>query len=347
MIKSICFLTTYHCTAACDFCECGPKVRDRLTAAEMKKVIDDSLELGTIGQVIFSGGEPTLLGDDLFELIEYATDRGLLTRIVTNGWWGKTFADALQFVDRLIAAGLSEINISTDDLHQRWINIERVKHALLACYDRRLKCLIAHKQTKSSKLSKQYLEHVFGIELVDYDRDQSYTEEEQCRLFSTGGVIPVGRNEQYANADDLLVSNWRGNCSSILKDIVVGANGNFLPCCGIVRKNVPDLTREDVRHIPLISAIENANNDLILNWIALEGPATIAEVVSGWDPTIKFPDRFAGICHVCNEVLTRQEVRRVIARHIDEIAPRIDLHREIFELSRADDAIMQMYVSGR
>ena len=90
----------------------------------------------TSSLVVFSGGEPTLLGDDLFEGIAYAHERRLLTRVVTNGFWGKSPEAAAAFVDRLIGAGLSEINISVDDLHQKYVPLWRVRNAYLACYER-------------------------------------------------------------------------------------------------------------------------------------------------------------------------------------------------------------------
>lgn len=343
LIKSICFLTTYNCTAKCDFCECGPKSRERLELAEMTRIIDEGLELGTVVQIVFSGGEPTLLGDELFAAISYAASKGLATRVVTNGWWGKSPEAALDFVDRLIAAGLYEINISVDDLHQRWVKLDRVANSFRACYERRLNCLIAHKRSKSSQITKEKLEESFGVSLVDYKPGKNYTKDENCRLFSSGVVIPVGRNSEMADPDDMMMSQWWGNCPSVLRDIIVGANGNFLPCCGIVTKDIPDLTRHDLKHTPLIDAIESANDDLILNWIALEGPAAIARAVSDWDPSIVFPSQFAGVCHVCNEVLSRNDVRNVIAAHLDEITPRIALHRAVFELSRPDDRLMKIY----
>ena len=343
MIKSICFLTTYHCNSKCDFCECGPDVKDRLSLDEMIRLMDEGKRLGTVGQVVFSGGEPTLLKEDLFKAIEYATSIGMLTRIVTNGWWGTSRQAAKSFLNRLISVGLSEINISVDDLHQEWIRLENVKNSFLACYERQFKCLIAHKQTKSSKITQSFLEDYFGVELVKYEPDTFYAPEDECRLISTGTVIPVGRNEELADWDDLIFSNWTQNCSSVLKDIIVGANGNFLPCCGIVTKNIPELTRDDLKETPLIDAIESANNDVILNWIALEGPASIAKFVKEKDSSINFAEKYVGICHICNDILTRQDVRNILANHIDEITAKVSLHRSFMEHIRSDSKLVKMY----
>ena len=344
MINSICFLTTYRCNAKCDYCECGPKAENGLTLAEMVRLIDEAAELGTVNLVVFSGGEPSLLRDDLFAAIGHATSRGMLTRVVTNGMWGITPKKAEEFVDRLLEAGLSEINISVDDLHQRWIPLERPRNAFLACYKRGVKCLLAHKQNKSSMITVPYLREFFGVDLIDYEHGREYTEEEQCRLISSGSIIPVGRNEDQADLSDHIYGSWRHSCGSVLRDIIVGARGNFLPCCGIVTKNTPELTREDLRTTSLIDAIDNANRDVMLNWIALEGPAAIAEFVKEKDPSVQFADEYVGICHICNEVLTRPDVRRVIAEHLPEITERVSTHRAFFEGIRGDEELVASYL---
>jgi organic radical activating enzyme len=343
MIKSICFLTTYQCNAQCDYCECSPYQKDKLTGAEMVRLIDEAKSLGTVGLVVFSGGEPTLLKEDLLWAIQHASSKGLLTRVVTNGWWGESREAARTYLDRLIDAGLYEINISVDDLHQEWIELSRVKNAFLACYERQFKCLLAHKQTKSSIITKRHLEEYFGVQLIEYNPNKHYSPEDECRLISTGVVIPVTRNEESADWNDLIFTSWTQSCSSVLNDIVVGANGNFLPCCGIITKNVPELTRADLKATRLIDAIEDANNDLILNWIALEGPASIAQFVKEKNPSIKFREQYVGICHICNEILTRNDVRKVLLEHVNEIIDRISLHRAFMEKARSDEKLMAMY----
>jgi hypothetical protein len=343
MIKSICFLTTYQCNASCSHCECGPYEYDRLSLDEMLRLIDEGVALGTVGQIVFSGGEPTLLGEDLFNAIHYASKKGLLTRIVTNGWWGKSLEAAGVFVDRLKDVGLSEINISTDDLHQEYIPFSRVKNAFIACYDREFPCLIAHKQNRNSEITKSFLEREFGVELIDFDPHRKYTAEENRRLISTGAIIPITRDKDLADPQEMLSSNWKRSCSSILRDIIVGAKGNFLPCCGIVTKDLPELTRQNLREHSLLDAIDDANKDLILNWLVLEGPAAIASFASEIDPTIKFRDRYAGICHICNDVLTRPEVREIIRNNIDKIKEQVSIHRAFLEAARPDNELISLY----
>jgi hypothetical protein len=347
MIKSVCLLTTYRCNARCGFCECRPESNEVMSLEDMTRYIDEARALGTVGQIVFSGGEPTLLGDDLFTAIAYAKKHGMLTRVVTNGWWGKTPEQADAFLDRLIQVGLHEINISLDDLHQEWIPFESVKNSFLACVKRKFRCLLAHKVLKGAAITKSYLEESFGVELIDFTHGKEYTPEEECRLIATGVVVPVGpKPDEYVSAD-LTYGQFRGGCASVLKDIIIGANHQFLPCCGIVTKNLPELTFGDLRHKRMIDAIDEANRDLIANWLALEGPSGIAEFVKQKDPSVPFDKRYTGICHLCNEVLTREDVRRVISEHLDEIEERVILHRSFLEVARPDEELAKVYSSPR
>lgn len=345
MIKSICFLTTYQCNAQCDHCECRPHVKDRISGEDLLRYIDEATALGTVGQVIFSGGEPTLLKEDLFRAISHASSKGLLTRVVTNGWWGgPTRQTGLEFLDQLIGCGLTEINISIDDQHQEWIPLHQVRNAFLACVERKFQCLIGHKATATMKITKAFLEEFFGVELVDWVPDREYSADEACRLISTGPLVPVGpTSRDYPDEELTYLPSWRHSCSSVLKDIVVGADYQLMSCCGIVTKHLPELNLGDIRNARMIDLIDKANRDVILNWIALEGPAAIADFVKEKDPSIKFRDRYVGICHICNEVLTRPDVRTILSEHIDEIIERVRLHRSFLETIRSDPQLMELY----
>ncbi len=44
--------------------------------------------------VVFTGGEPRMLGEELVTVVRAAAEKGLGTRIVTSGFWGRTLWDA-------------------------------------------------------------------------------------------------------------------------------------------------------------------------------------------------------------------------------------------------------------
>jgi hypothetical protein len=345
MIKSICFLTTYQCNAQCDYCECRPEVEARISGPDLIRFIDEAHALGTVGQVIFSGGEPTLLKHDLFKAIRHATDKGMVTRVVTNGWWGGKKAEiGLAYLDRFIDAGLSELNISVDQWHQDWIPLTNVRNAFLACVTRQFPCLIGHKAALHSRQTKEDLEAFFGVDLIYYHDGGHYSAEEHSRLFLTGPIVPVGPTAMPIRDEDLKRIRWRGSCGSVFKDIVVGADYQLQPCCGIVTKGLPELTLGDVRDTPMLDLIEAGNNDAVLSWLALEGPAAIADFVEEKEPEISFKDSYVSICHICNEVLTRPDVRKALRKHLPERLAYLRMHREVMEQGRSTPKLAETYI---
>ena len=119
--KTISLLTTYKCSAVCKNCcfGCNPRIREQLSVDEMKSYIDKSLSAyrSTLKVLVLTGGECMLLGNKIYEIIKHGKENGLLVRIVTNGYWAKSYRIAFNKLQKLKNAGLYEINFSTGDDH--------------------------------------------------------------------------------------------------------------------------------------------------------------------------------------------------------------------------------------
>src|ERR1700743_85423 len=76
---------THRCPLQCPYCS-NPVELDRggteLTTEEWKKVLTELAEIGVL-QIHFSGGEPTAR-KDIVELVQYATDVGLYSNLITS-----------------------------------------------------------------------------------------------------------------------------------------------------------------------------------------------------------------------------------------------------------------------
>ena len=78
--------TTYRCQCRCVHCSAeGHKKphEEEMDTAEIKSVIDQARDIGAL-QIILTGGEP-LLRDDTIEIVRYAHEAGMITRLNTNG----------------------------------------------------------------------------------------------------------------------------------------------------------------------------------------------------------------------------------------------------------------------
>ncbi len=103
---------TGACNLGCIHCYASATRKPRkgeLTTDEAKKFIDDLAEM-KVPVLLFSGGEP-LVREDIFELIRYATDKGLRCSLSTNG----TLITP-EIAERLKESGAVYIGVSIDGL---------------------------------------------------------------------------------------------------------------------------------------------------------------------------------------------------------------------------------------
>src|SRR5471030_1115917 len=115
LIPTLSLQVTYQCNIECGHCGpyCGPHEKDWMTVAEIKDLIVQAGELGAMN-VVFTGGEPTLLGPRLPELLRFIRDETPIvsTRLVTNGKWAYTPQTAYEHLKTWRDAGLVELNVS-------------------------------------------------------------------------------------------------------------------------------------------------------------------------------------------------------------------------------------------
>ncbi|MGB3340574.1 MAG: radical SAM protein [bacterium] len=108
---------TYRCNLKCDFCYVGDRDYNELKTSDMKKVLFKIFKEAKVPSVSFTGGEP-LLRQDIGGLVDYASNLGLWTNLITNG----TLLDK-NIVTELKTAGLSSSQVSIEgpnpDIHDR------------------------------------------------------------------------------------------------------------------------------------------------------------------------------------------------------------------------------------
>ncbi|CEA12409.1 MULTISPECIES: anaerobic ribonucleoside-triphosphate reductase activating protein [Methanobacterium] len=90
---------TGGCPLRCPYCH-NPEIiagGDDTPLSTIKKEIDESLDF--IDAVVITGGEPTMQMEGLGQILEYSREKGLKTKLDTNGCYPESLQEILELVD--------------------------------------------------------------------------------------------------------------------------------------------------------------------------------------------------------------------------------------------------------
>ncbi len=338
MISKIVFSVTYDCPVSCKFCvtESGPWNGPYLSANFMRRIMTEAAELGALKAVVFTGGEALMKKTEVLEALRFARSKGLWTRIVSNAFWAISATRAEEWLGELKDSGLNEINFSCDDLHQEMIPLANIKHAYHAARKLELPVLLAHKRVKNNRITPDYLSDYLGVELHQFNEEEPNPHED---MYSSGYTVPIGLHAKDLDHSDYIVypensTAWQVPCSGVLSSIIISPQKDLRICCGMIDQRVPELSIGNLEDQSLAAIICEGNNDLMANWLALEGPYGILNFVKQKAPELTFKNRYVNHCHLCDELLTRADVREVLARHATEKAQSLFFQRGMLEALR-------------
>lgn len=289
---SITVIATYQCTAACRDCcfESSPALRGRLAAGDILDFINESKRSFTgLQVVVFSGGEPLLMGNALLEGISAARRLGLKTRVVTNGYWGKTERLAGMTACRLAEAGLSEINISTGLDHAEFVPLDAVVNAIKALSH----CGIPNRVT----IEADHAEGTYAQELMNHPVVADIREKAPELLsFQVNTWMPFHRDSAPRPLPSRAIVD--APCQQIFKNLVLTPHGQVSACCGLTFEHIRELKLGRYAAGSLLETYKSQFDDFLKIWIAVEGPVKIVERVMGREAST-FGDSVHHMCQAC------------------------------------------------
>lgn len=337
--QAITILATYKCTAMCQHCcfDCGPSITERLSISEMYDFIDQAAEYSSLKLVGFSGGECFLLGKDLDDAVNYAHKKGLRTRCVTNGYWAKSILSGRKRLERLIDAGLNELNISTGDFHQKYVPIDSVINAALLGVELGLEhtLIVVELQKNRMITANNIYSNPRIMELARKNQDSFNIIESPW--------MPLDHNDSISQTDDRFLNretlHSKRGCRSVLNTLVLSPSKKIGFCCGLSRELIAELnTNLDA---PLSQILGEHSNDFIKIWLFVDGPEKILAWAASKDSNIHWENRYAHQCHACLAIFQDQKVRDVIRlfyrERIEDVLIRYNL---IVRKQHIIDAIM-------
>jgi len=208
------------CQMKCSFCTHGKeKVEKRfLTFDKFKKVIDESAEYGLCSIKLNHINEP-LLNKDLPEYIKYAKSKGVLNvYFATNG-----LLLTEDMSRRLIDAGLSKLMVSLDaTTPETFLKIRHSKH-----FNRIVENIHRFLEIRGAgnfpKLRVNFLEtEINQHESEDFMASWSWVADSIG--FQRRHGVPGYESGSLEDGAEF-------KCSFPFKQVVIGANGDILPCC--------------------------------------------------------------------------------------------------------------------
>ena len=119
MLTGVHVLLTYQCTGECDHCflHCGPQREGTFTLSQLRELLHEVKQIGTIKTVYFEGGEPFVFYAVLLKGLRMVRDAGLQSGIVTNGYWATSQEDAEQWLRPIVDLGVADFSVSDDEFH--------------------------------------------------------------------------------------------------------------------------------------------------------------------------------------------------------------------------------------
>jgi MoaA/NifB/PqqE/SkfB family radical SAM enzyme len=111
-------LLTYQCTFECDHCFVwgSPWQSGTLTLENIRHIVREAQDLGTITSMYFEGGEPFLYYATLLAGARLAKGAGFAVGIVSNSYWATSVDDAIEWL-RPLAGLISDLSVSSDEYH--------------------------------------------------------------------------------------------------------------------------------------------------------------------------------------------------------------------------------------
>ena len=308
--KSLCFLTTRKCTAACENCcfGCSPNETAFLPVDRMHTYLDQALELPSIRIVVFSGGECFLLGGKLDELVKHASENSLSTRFVSNGYWATSKSVARKRLEHLVECGLKEANFSTGDNHMKYVNPRNIQIAAIESVRLGMTPYIVVELFKNSS---------FPVE--DFLADKEFRDfvESGKIILSTGIWMKTNSVSKIKYSENIKDNVCSSRCDSIYTHLSINPYSQVGLCCGLTIEPFPELyagiLSDDVSIKQLLDALPT---DFIKLWIRMRGPREILDYARKYDKSIPTCENKLHICDLCREVYSNPNVRNVIMEHI-------------------------------
>ncbi|OKL46233.1 radical SAM protein [Boudabousia marimammalium] len=294
------------CNARCSHCCVSSAPTNRLSIEDnvVNKVIDDLIAHADVYEVGFTGGEPLLRKQRIFDLIKTVSSAGKQTTLTTNGFWGVTESSAREVVEGLESAGLSHLTISWDGYHAPYIKANRIRNALQAAKESRIPCILnmcVSRDDDGFDLLKQLGEATLGVKITRFP------------------VVPCGTGRNIPS-DQIIrrpIDSFLLRCPGY--ELIYHHDGFVYPCCSPPIFDT-DMTLGQVGEVSHEEFIRRLERNALLAAIQKFGLSWLRDLMVRVNPRAKVAkiENAVSPCEICALMLSDAETLNMAAKFVIE-----------------------------
>lgn len=294
-----------HCSHCCQ--DYGEKVIPYLDSSEIAEMIEKISRDEQIKYVSFTGGEPFLDRERLYDALDAAGKYGLHASTVTSGFWATDDEITEKVIKTLHEKKLEVMTISRDSFHRSEVPDDNIKRILKwgSAYD--LEVVLQISTIRDTD---------FGEILNPLRREVLNTKVEIYPVFYAGRAKEkIGKERlMYAETPRHQFCGKGGAC-------LIGADGEVYPCCsplgkelffklGNIKKHSMPEIREKLQRNSILHILRNFGFDPFMD---------LAEEKLG----LQIPEQIVSSCDLCALFFKEENILSFYA-NIDWIKERIE-----------------------
>ena len=309
---SITLVTTFRCNASCERCcfGCRPDFGRTMTIEQMKRYVDISLEAypNFIKYLSLTGGECFLLGKDLDGIISFGKEKGLRVGLISNGYWGYNYKEAVKRINGLKELGLAEISFTCGDEHNHLIPFRSVRNAVVASaragfkvefrtengYYNGIRAYIEKDAVLQRLIENKKITRVSQM-FVDFNNEKTYRRHPESRYRYPEKSKP---------------------CRSLCHSITISPYGDVMACCGIGMFRIPQLRLGNIETEPIKTIFNRIFQDALKIWLHTGGPIEIFQYL--YDKSDISFRTWGEACRFCKEIFSNPEIIPFLKEHYED-----------------------------
>lgn len=320
--KELALMFARTCNIACKHCgiESSPQNKERMTLDKAEAIIVSAASIPDFKKITFTGGEPLMFPREHLQLLRLCRDLGLMTRVVTNGFWAKTPQRGRTLLADLCEAGLTELNFSADIYHLEFQDKAILASALELTAEVGLPRIVSFVSNGAGDPLQEFStlygfprEKLLDLRKLPWDRAVIDQLKEDHIFVFYGGLIGLGRAAKYPEMLRYYPLDYfplDAPCREIVDKPVIYPDGSFQACCCAGGK-IGSFTVGNVFAEDLGQLYEKMQQRAHFRLINTHGPRQLFDCVRRERPDLKLPEQYTSICEMCvraSQHLTGEQV---------------------------------------